>query len=190
MTFVERNKRWLLPILAVAAAGVVWLNFPAQSVEASTDASEKIPVLTTEAPAPAAPQPAPALDQDFKYLETPPPGANDPAPLMEEGRWILDDGRRSPARPPELHPRLWSRLPGLPAPPRSPGPARAPAAKLPGALEFVIETGSGREVWIDGVGYRAGATLAGGYRIKRITGTGVVLTGPSGDVERPLRAEP
>jgi hypothetical protein len=170
----------------VGVAGVFWLNLPASSAPASL---EPAPAVLAPEPfePPPAPQPIPP-EGAFKYLETPPPEGNEPAGFLLEGRRVLAAELRGPARPPALHPDQWQRLPAVPGPPPTGLRVAVAPPQAPPPLDFLIETSAGREAWIKGVGYRPGATLEGGYRLNRITATGVVLGGPSGEVERPLRA--
>jgi len=185
--FIERNKRWLLPLLGAGVAGVLWLNLAAGSDPATPAPVAGAAPEPEQAEARPAPGEAPPAS-DFKYLETPPPEGNEPAPFLQEGRRVLGADLRGPARPPALHPDQWSKLPAVPAPEPTGPRVAAAAPQPPPAVDFLIESGARREAWIKGVGYAAGATLEGGYRLKRITATGVVLAGPGGEVERPLRA--
>ncbi|MDR3672640.1 MAG: hypothetical protein P4L36_17470, partial [Holophaga sp.] len=73
--------------------------------------------------------------------------------------------------------------PAPPVPAATPAPA---AAGPPPTVEFTIATGTRREAWVKGRGYAPGAVLEGGYTLKRITDTGVVLSGPRGDLDLPL----
>jgi hypothetical protein len=182
---VERNRRWILPLLGAAVLGVVFINVPSRAGEVEPPAAPAMAEAEAEA---ANPEAAPSLARDFRFLET--PGPAEAGLLLQRGHGFLGAALRDSRRP-ALHPGLWGRLPGIPvAPePRVPGVARA-AAQPPPPLDFLIETGAGREAWIKGVGYRPGATLQGGYRLKEITDTGVVLGGPAGEVVRPLRSKP
>jgi hypothetical protein len=189
VSFVERNRRWLLPLLGAGVAGVLWMNLPVRTAAAAEHAA---PAAAPEAPPQddAQPQPPPvalSLEQDFKFLETPEP--SDPVGLLAAGRQVLGAALREPRRA-ELHPDQWGRLPGIPPPSRAPGPGPRAALQPPPPVDFLIETSAGPEAWIKGVGYRPGATLEGGYKLKRITGTGVVLAGPRGEEDRPLRSAP
>jgi hypothetical protein len=181
VSFIDRNKRWLLPVLGLAVVGVIWLNLPGASERVEPAAVNPAPeaVLPTQTPAPAE-----AVTSDLKALEAPPPLANDPQPLLLAGRRALTgDLRRAPV-PPALHPDLWRGL-GQDPPPVVVAVARmaAPVAGPPPTLDFVIETATRREAWVKGRPYRQGATTDGGYTFKRIGTEGVVVAGPAGDVE-------
>jgi hypothetical protein len=160
VSFVERNRRWLLPLLGLGVLGVLWLNLPGHTAEAPMVAP---PMAEGRTQVDAAPRPVVALSlaQDFKFLETPEP--SNPVGLLLDGRQTLEPEQREAPRA-ALHPDQWGRLPGIPAPPRPmvPGPPRA-EPQPPPPVDFLIETSAGQEAWIKGVGYRPGATLEGGY---------------------------
>jgi len=194
MSFVERNKRWLLPAIGVGVAGVVWMNLPNRSAPApGTPASAPAPEPRASAMAVEPPErpdrPGEAVDSDpvIQALEAPPAAAYDPAPLILAGRKALSPDLRSPARPPHLHPEQWQGLSAL-ANPKPAIPDGQPAAQPLPPLDFLISSRGVREAWMGGAGYRPGSVVRDGYTLKRITATGVVLSGPSGDLEVPLKA--
>lgn len=202
MAFVEQNKRWLLPLLGLAVAGVLWLNLtgqPWQAAPATTPGAPPPPqpagsdgVAEPEAqpPAPdaqgmAQAGPGPVPGNELKALEAPAPVANDPAPLLVAGRLAVTAELRQPPRPPLLHPDQWRTLPqpamGRPA---APAPARTTVAlALPPRPEFLFENAAGRMAWLKGRGYQPGDALEGGYTLRRISATGIVVSGPDGDHE-------
>jgi hypothetical protein len=195
MSFAEKNKRWLLPVIGVGVAGVIWMNLsdrPAPPAGAPASAPLAAPRETDTDPAPVrAVRPlgvAPAEpDPELKALEAPPAAVYDPAPLILAGRKALTPDQRGPARPPRLHSGQWAALCPLPGvQPGSPAAQVKPQALPP--LDFIFASGSGREAWMGGVGYRPGAVVRDGYVLSRITRTGVVLSGPSGPVAIPLKA--
>jgi hypothetical protein len=67
-------------------------------------------------------------------------------------------------------------------------PAARPTPQPLPPLNFIFTSSSGREAWMGGVGYRPGAVVREGYVLSRVNRTGVVLSGPSGPVEIPLKA--
>jgi hypothetical protein len=185
MSFAERHKRWLLPVLAAAAAGAVWMNLP----DPAPRAPEPAPAALPGAEPPPAQAPAGrSFGADLQALAAPPPSANDPAPLLEAGRQAIAAPLRHPPAPPRLHPARWAHLAPFPAAGTPPGasapPAAAPAA--PPRLDFIIDTGARREAWVQGRGYATGSELAGGYRLRRIDPDGVVVSGPRGEQRIPL----
>jgi len=181
VSFAERNQRWLLPSLAVALAGVVWMNLPARS-EGSGPAPASAAAPAAEAPPGAAQSgPVPVTAEDPAHLD------NDVLPLLLAGRQPLTPQQRAGTAAPVLHPERWAGLGGAPAP--VPGPVSAPRPgplQPPGELEFLLLSGPRREAWVGGRAYRVGDTLEGGYRLQRINETGVVLSGPSGELRLPI----
>ena len=189
MAFADRNKRWLLPAVGVILAGVVWLNLPARSVLATLPPSSahQVPVLVEGPPGVPAADPGRPDRAGLRALASPPPRDNDVLPLLQAGRQALaPELLRDPAAP-VLHRDLW---PGLfrPVLPRPSGPGAPPVP--PPVLDFLFENGLRQEAWVDGKAYRQGERLPGGFLLKRITATGVVLAGPLGDVVLALAAPP
>lgn len=187
MSFAERHKRWLLPTLGAALAGVVWLNLPARDPDLAREAQPPASAPVTSAPVsrPAGPgadgdeqeDPVPGKVPDL----APPAGVdNDNLPLLLAGRQPITALRAAP-RPPVLHPERWKDLCQPPAAPAQPSSARPPRA-----LDFILVAGPRREAWLDGRAYREGDTLEGGYVLRRITPMGVLLSGPAGEATLPL----
>jgi hypothetical protein len=189
MPLPDPRKRWLLPALVAALAGAAWLNLAIRSGTSTRRATASAPgpggrVATASAPMAGEPAAAPETDglDDLQALAAPPPSANDPAPLLRLGRRPL---ALAPDPKPviALHPEGWGRLyrppgPPAPAPPGVSGP-------LP-VVDFLFRAGARQEAWVAGRGYAPGADLGGGYVLKRITPTGVVLASPRGEVTLPL----
>jgi hypothetical protein len=192
VSFAERNKRWLLPTLAVAVAGVVWSNLPlrpAPEPEPPVPSADGAVLAGGAAPAAAAAPPGAgangsAGEAGLKALEATPPEANATGPLLLAGRRALAGALRQEFA--VLHPEQWRNLyqPPLPRTAQPPKPAAGP----PPPLDFIIQTDTRREAWMNGHGFQQGAALGDGYVLKRITADGVVLAGPAGDVAVPLRA--
>ncbi len=197
MSFVERNKRWLLPLIGAGVGGVIWMNLPERTAP-PTGAAAPAP---STMPTPRAPETGSAAtvretrplsvaptepDPAIKALEAP-PAAYDPAPLLLAGRLALTPAQRGPALPPRLHPERWASLCPLPGA-TSVSPAVRPTPQPLPPLNFIFTSSSGREAWMGGVGYRPGAVVREGYVLSRVNRTGVVLSGPSGPVEIPLKA--
>jgi len=173
VSFAERNKRWLLPCLGLLFAGVLWMNLPALAPEAV-----KAPVVNLDSTK------APIVERPDQAPEAPSPEDNDTLPLLLAGRLPLNEATRRPPRAPELHPDQWVRLCQAP---RALGAGVAKVWAPPPVLDFLLETPSRREAWMNGKPYRQGDTLEGGYVLKRIGPGGVVLSGPAGDLAVPLR---
>jgi hypothetical protein len=194
MSFAERNKAWLLPLLGVVALGVVYLNIQTLQAPAAPAAPPgPSPALQTtappSAPAQAGPEPRSAgpadLWSDLRRLEGPSPALNQTQEILGHAAEPLDSHEPAPALRPQT--QAWTRLtnPSLPAPPRdaqAPPAVKAAPAPLP-TLSFVATSSSGPQAWLDGRPYAVGQTTPGGYRVQRILADRVVLEGPTGTVE-------
>ncbi|BDU72207.1 hypothetical protein [Mesoterricola silvestris] len=166
MSFVERNRRWLLPALALPLAGVAWMNLPGTARPATGGASPA--PLAAQAP----PAPASAYAEDNEVL-----------PLLLAGRQSLSPPDLVAPRAPRTHPVRWTGLNEA----RGPAPAPRPQAAAPvPRLDFLLETPTRLEAWMGGRACREGDALEGGFVLKKITGTGVLVTGPHGEVRIPL----
>lgn|GEM_PF-5503904 len=207
MSFVQKNKAWLLPILG---AGVVWAFWnmyqaftpvpaaPVQPASAPLAGVPPAPVAPapspTPLPAPLPPPPPPqpsappaanaGLWADLTALEASPAELNRTEELLKEGEKPLTPAGMQELPEPQLSPEEWR---GLPEPqilrvaPR--GESMTPAAPLP-RLDFVLERDDTKvkEAWMGGRGYREGASPNGTHRIKRITDNTVLLAGPTGEI--------
>lgn len=194
MSFVEDNKTWILPLLGLGAAAVVWFN-----------------VRTFTPATPANPAPAPVAEAP----QPPPAPVAAPAPSPGEALW--DDLRPVAAVPKELEGRaaleqqaLASLRPAAFASPAAPSVQRpggtepAPLqrkAALPKAAapspapqpDFLIEGPGGTQAWFDGQGYRTGQPLKGrAFTVQgiHVRPPQVTLQGPSGSASRSTRPAP
>lgn len=204
MSFVERNKTWVLPLLGVAALGVVYMNV--QMLKPKPKAATVSVGPTTPSPSPAAaPTPAPLaptptepagpiapdLWSDLRALEEPWSGLNQPDALLQQGGHALKPDWLHPGPPVEL-PSVTLRVPepvsaaavertALPAPPSIPPPD----------VDFLIQNPKGSSAWLAGSGFKVGQVLAGGWKVRRITPDMVEVEGQGGVVRRwtnPLKA--
>lgn len=197
MSFVERNKAWILPLLGVAALGVLVMNLRMFSGKTPSRPQSPAPIATGRAPeavAPPAGGPSTASDlwKDLQSLETPPAGLTTAAPLL---RRCAAATSSLPLAVAHTDPVAWKRAtdpPGVPATAKS---APAPEAKVgpitlppPPELSFIAQTSHGLEAWFAGRPYREGATLPDGRRVRRITAQRVLLEGPGGSLERCVHA--
>lgn len=192
MSFVQKHKAWLLPLLGV---GVVWAGWNiSQSLKPSAPVPVKSDVPEGSArPAPpvAAPAPPPApkapaandLWSDLRQLDTPAPGLNQVTELVQQGaRPLAPDWLQASSRP-DFRPTRWKDLPEPQFPRLTTGPeAKSLSAPLP-VLDFVLERqdSRSREAWIGGKAYQEGQSPDGVHRIKHITNRSVLLVGPSGE---------
>ena len=171
MSFVEDNKIWLLPCLGVGCLGVMGMNLWGGGRRGS-------------APSPSSKVSAPTTVQPLAGTGTPNDNLN-ADPLLLAGLHPLGEDLRNQPSPPSLHPDQWRELSQvLPEP--APNSQRLPA--VPPVADFIIERGGTQEAWISGRGYRVGDTLPGGYALKGITATGILVSRPAEQFQ--LRPKP
>jgi len=195
MSFAERHKRWLLPLLGAGVAAVVWMNFTPKAValQPRPGPLEAPPIRQAPAPPPDPigtldPGPSAEGNADLQALGPPPPASVDPGPLLLAGRQAVPEAYRRPTPPPRLHPDQWQNLLAFPGAVPAPEVAARVLADPPPAPDFIFMMGSRREAWMEGRGYREGAKLRGGYLLQRIAADGIVVSGPAGSVTLPLKS--
>jgi hypothetical protein len=196
MSFVEKNKTWILPVLGLGAGAVVWFNIrtfnppaPSGQTAPSTMAAAPAPPPAPEAP-PAAGAGA-ALWDDLSPVTFVPAELGVRATLEQQALTRLGPGAfADPAAP------LVTR-PGAAESPRNPQQSShfkggAPAFAPP--PDFLIEGPGGTQAWFDGHGYRTGQPLRGhpftvqGIQIQ--PSPGVTLHGATGSTSRSTRHAP
>jgi len=192
LSFVEKNKTWLLPLLGVGVAAVAYLNFrkparprPAPAVQAKAApappaAPPPAPGLVMAPPAamaPAAPASAPMMAAaapgtgadlwgDLKPLAVPPGSSLQESALRERCREsldpLLDPG--FPAGLPHPGPVREAAAAPAPAPVRiaAAGPAPVKPARPLPQLEFILTGDGPPRAWLEGRLYREGQSLPGG----------------------------
>jgi hypothetical protein len=188
LSFIEKNKVWLLPLLGLGVLGVVYMNFrtlqgdkpenaapPVAEAAAAPGAAEAPP-----APAPEAVPPDASTDlwADLQAFAVLPGNLAQAGPLRDRARLALG---------PELgeNPLLTLEKPtgaALAKPAKKPLEAGSGASEgAPPELDFLIHGPKGSFAWFDGRAYRAGESLPdGGYTVSRIGPTYVELSGPRG----------
>lgn len=192
MSFVEKHKAWLLPLLGVGIAAVVLMNVKLLSAKPAP------PPVSPDAPPPAAPEPAVAppvaaqagpqetetadLWADLRPLAVVPSELGEAAALRDRARMSLPDPQARTASPAVPPPTLRAETPA-----KRPEKAEAEAPPPPPPeLDFLLRTpGGGARAWIAGHAYVQGQALAGSpYRVKRIGASKVLLSGPAGSTLR------
>lgn len=210
MSFVEKNKAWLLPLLAVGVLGVVYMNIRTMSASPTPPAgpptdSETPPGADpgvssgTETPvavpsAPGSPEANAGADlwADLRGLAAPPPYLADENTFRDLARRSALEAIRDQSKPANLT------LPSdvrVPLPPvetaEKPGPKGSlPEPQVP-ELDFLIHGASGSRAWLEGKGYRSGQAIDGNLlSVGPIRSTSVELKGPSGKTRAILSTNP
>lgn len=187
MSFVEKNKAWLLPLLGLAAAGVVYMNLRTfQGSAAPAVAEGQPPAETPENPEPAPPPEAlPSAEEggdgdlwgDLRGLAEVPSALKDEGALRARARTGITDLMK-PLDPPSVLRPAVVREPKAPPPPGA-APEAAPGEPPP--LDFLVQGGQGGRAWFEGAPFRSGQALPGtGLVVGPISGSKVTLKGPSG----------
>lgn len=209
MSFVEKNKAWLLPLLGILAAGVVYMNFqmmgkpsrpagvqPPAGPGGAAPAPGTAPAPAAAPPSPPAPPPAPGpraaaagspdLWSDLRVLEEPAPALNQTDALLKAGAGALKASDLHPAPMADL-PAFGLRVPEPKAPPAAakgaPGPA-APPPPPPPEVDFLIRNPKGASAWMGGSGFKEGQVLPGGWRVRKVYQDRVEVEGPGGVLRR------
>ena len=189
MSFIEKHKAWLLPLLGLGVLGVGYMNF--RTFQGETPAAESAapePALAAGAPpAPEVPaeEPAPAsgdLWADLKPLAVLPGSLADEDGLRKRARLPLDPelgeaGAAAVAKP------TWASLSSPSVQPAAHREAVAEAPVPAPEVEFLLHGPQGSSAWFDGRGYRPGERLQGSaYSVSRIGRDFVELSGPGGKI--------
>lgn len=198
MSFVEKHKAWLLPLLALGAGGVVYLNLqtfsggtktPPPDASATPEATPADSGQTPPAPQPAPPATAlspatvestgPDLWSDLKRHAIVPPPLDQEAQLQTLARSSLSLESTAPSG---SVPRPgWYRDP-LPKPKEEGGSVDSTP---PPEVDFLVTTPEGTRAWFEGQGYRAGQSLNGKpFVVGSTTPTHVDLKGAGGRTRR------
>ena len=195
MSFIEKHKAWLLPLLGLGVLGVGYMNFrtfQGDAPAAESAAPEPAPATgapsaagTPPAPEVPAEEPAPAsgdLWADLKPLAVLPGSLADEDGLRKRARLPLDSelgevGAASVAKP------AWASLSSPSGPPAAHREAMAEAPAPAPEVEFLLHGPQGSSAWFGGRGYRPGERLQGSaYSVSRIGRDFVELSGPGGKI--------
>jgi hypothetical protein len=196
MSFIENNKTWILPLLGLGAAAVVWMNVRAFNP----------PPPTQEPPHPIEAAPAPVVVPTAQPI----PGLNDslwddlrPVAFVPAGLGVQASFEQKAliSLPPEAFSSPDSARvdrPSGPEPawiaPKAPGPSQATPAPAPPPPDFLIDGPSGPRAWFRGHGYRTGQPLKDSpfsvMGIRIMPTPRVTLQGPSGLTNRTTRPTP
>lgn len=210
MSFVEKNKAWLLPLLAVGVLAVVYMNIrtmsasPTPPAQPSTD-SEAPAVADSEVPtgpetpvaAPSAPMSpeadaGPDLWADLRGMAAPPPYLADENTFRDLARRSALEAIQDQPKPDTLTLPAGVRepLPPLEAADKSGSVGSLSSSQIP-ELDFLIHSASGSRAWLEGKGYRSGQVLDGNLlSVGPIRSTSVELKSPSGKTRTILSTNP
>ncbi len=190
MSFAEKNKAWLLPLLGLGVAGVVFMNIklftgdkPAAAQESQAPQAAASPAVP-EAPPPVA-ESAPDTSGDLwadlrAYAKTPENLTEDKA-LRDRSRVRVGQDLETPS--PSPLPRPSTNLEGwIPLRKAAEKGTQDPSPLVPAPeVEFLVHGPSGARAWFDGQGFRQGESLPGlHYSVEKIGSTSVELKGPKG----------
>jgi hypothetical protein len=193
LSFIEKNKAWVLPLLGLGVLGVAYMNYrtfqgdkpataevtapqPAQpAAQAAAEAPAALPPAAAEA---AKPEGSGELWADLQVFAVLPGNLAQEDILKDRARVAIVDGlgeepQLALGRPVE---------PALAKPLQK--PAQAGSVAGPGALpelEFLVHGPQGSYAWFNGSAYQVGESVRGsGYTVNRIGPTYVELSGPEG----------
>jgi hypothetical protein len=187
VSFIEKNKAWILPLLGVGVLGVLYMNFRPSPASPVSGPEPVAPAPQgAEVPPPVPVKPAGAAEGDlWEDLR----GFAALPPVLADENGFRDQARRSavsilPAPGPSA--RLSSptgvREPQpAPSPDVKPGPVQASDANPSPELDFLIHGPAGARAWLDGLPYRSGESIPGQpLSVGPIGANSVVLKGPKG----------
>jgi len=168
MSFIENNKTWILPLLGLGAAGVIWMNVrafnpPPPAAQEPLPSVESTPSPLAVADAPSTSGINESLWDDLRPVAFVPTSLEAHATFEQKALHSLPPeafstpGAPSVARPSGSEPSRSSRtMPGSPGP-GTPGTAPQVAP----SPDFLIDGPGGPQAWFDGRGYRIGQPLKG-----------------------------
>jgi len=186
VSFIEKNKAWILPLLGVGVLGVLYLNLrptpapplPAPGAEAGAPAAVEAPLPPPEKAAGAAET---DIWEDLRVFAAPPQFLADENNFRDRARRSAQEALRSAPPPLAL---------AIPGGVREPAPLLEPSEKSgagsetlspPPELEFLIHGATGARAWFEGQPYRSGQALEGkALSVGPIGYHSVELKGPKG----------
>lgn len=192
MSFIEKNKAWLLPLLGLGVLGVGYMNFRTIQEDKGAVAEPASPVAESPEPGPSVAETVPAgqattgpegdLWADLQGFAVVPETLSDGNRLKDRARVALQLEQGNDARL-VLEKPAWSGLStGVPKS-RAASPEASAEFGQPPELEFLIHGSQGSLAWFAGRAYRAGEHLEqGDYTVRRIGPAFVELSSPEGKV--------
>lgn len=189
MSFIEKNKAWLLPLLGLGILGVGYMNFRTLQVDQSPTESVPVqPAMTPPAELPLASgnpegtEAAADLWSDLQPFAVLPGNLSQATVLTDQARVAL--GPELGIESPLSLGRPASASFTAPTPkPRGQGSTLEVSGDGLPELDFLIHGAQGSHAWFGGRAYRTGEMIPHtGYTLSRIGPTFVELTGPQGKV--------
>lgn len=188
MSFIEKNKVWLLPLLGLGVLGVGYMNFrtlqgePAAPEAAAPAETPQEPAPVSAPETPAAPAPEGDLWADLQAFALVPGNLSDANRLKDRARLALG-AELGAGNGLTLEKPAWSGLSVQTVRPAGTAPAsHADPGQVP-EPEFLIHGPQGSFAWFAGQAYRAGEPIQhGSYVLKRIGPAYVELSSPDGKV--------
>jgi hypothetical protein len=191
LSFIEKNKVWLLPLLGLGVLGIGYMNFRTFQGDTPENAASPAAQPASPAPAPAPEVAAPAsspvspgaeasgdLWADLQVFAVLPGNLGQESVMKDRARLAL--GSELGEEPPLTLEKPTGTT--LAKPPQQAVESGAkPSGGAAPELEFLIQSPQGAFAWFGGHAYRTGETfLDGGYTVSRIGSTFVELRGPQG----------
>lgn len=201
MSFVERNKAWILPLLAAGVAGVAYMNYRSFSAPAPASPAAASPAPAAGAPAAAPAEPPPpqpssmggdsTLWEDLRPLAVVPQGLVQTEAMQSRATGVLGDDILRPPSPASSPFPVPPEPEALKPEPRGGGSGAADPLAVAPPPDFLIQIPEGRRVWFAGEGYRVHQKVEGSpFVVKRIGQDQVVLQGPGGPQIRSTHSNP
>jgi hypothetical protein len=183
LSFIEKHKIWLLPLLGLGVLGVGYMNFRTiQSGPHPTESALAKPEAAPPEEVPAAVSGTEDLWSDLRPFAILPGSLAQEDVLTDRARLALGaeldlDGSLSLGRP------AWTSLTMPMVKPGGQGPTLGPTGEAAPELDFLIHGPHGSYAWFGGRAYQTGAKLLdSSYTLSRIGSTFVELTGPQGRI--------
>ena len=207
MSFVEKNKAWLLPLLAVGVLAVVYMNIRTMSASPASApstteappvagseaaAGPEVPVVPPSSPMKTEADAGPDLWADLRGMAVPPPYLADENTFRDLARRSAQAAIQGHPEPVDLAIPMGVREPQAPveAAEIPVGKGSVAPSQVP-ELDFLIHGASGSRAWLEGKAYRSGQTLEGNLlSVGPIRSTTVELKSPSGKTRTILSTNP
>jgi hypothetical protein len=187
VSFIEKNKAWILPLLGVGVLGVLYLNLrPSPAAPLPAPGTEAAAPAIADASLPPQEMAAGAAETDIwvdlRVFAVPPPFLADENSFRDRARRSAQEALRGEPAPMALALPGAVREPApLPESGEKPGVGSETPATPPPELDFLIHGATGARAWFEGQPYRSGQALEGkALSVGPIGNHSVELKGPKG----------